>query len=373
VYYLDNAATSYPKPPSVVRAAVDAMHCGNPGRGGHRLAVRGEEILYRVREKAAAFFGASPERVVFTQNATHALNVALAGVQGEVVTGDMEHNAVRRPLLNNRRVRRRMAKVEDEDEKTLADFRALLSPCTALCCVTAQSNVTGQRLPIAEIAQMCRKYNIPFVVDASQAAGTMDLQVDRDGISMLCTAGHKGLYGMMGSGLLILGEGVCPAPFLYGGSGGDSQAVGMPDLPPERLEAGTQNVPAIASLGAGLDFVTRQGREAIAERERRLAQSVYDELCEVGPIKFYGRPQSGTLLLNIEGIPSHEVAMRLDEAGIAVRAGLHCAPDAHQKLGTVPDGGVRVSFGAFNGWESAEKIEKELKKIAKSVSFLKNL
>ncbi len=370
MYYLDNAATSYPKPPSVMRAAVDAVRLGNPGRGGHRWAVRGEEMVYGVREKAAAFFGVSPERVVFTQNATHALNIALAGVQGEVVTSDMEHNAVRRPLMNNRWVRRRMAKVEESDEQTVANFRALLSPFTALCCVTAQSNVTGQRLPIAEIAQLCKRYGIPFVVDASQAAGTMDLQVDRDDISMLCTAGHKGLYGIMGSGLLVLGKDVCPEPLLYGGSGGDSQAIGMPELPPERLEAGTQNLPAIASLGAGLDFIARHGREAIAERERRLAQAVYDELCDVEHINVYGRPQSGTLLLNIEGMASQEVAMRLDEAGIGVRAGLHCAPDAHQKLGTAPDGGVRISFGAFNGWDSAEKFEKELKKIAKLVSFL---
>ena len=373
MYYLDNAATSYPKPSSVYRAMFEAMHCGNPGRGGHRLAVRGEEILYGVREKAAVFFGASPERVNFTQNATHALNMALAGVQGEVVTSDMEHNAVRRPLDNNRLVMRRMAKVEEDDEQTLAGFRALLSPRTACCCVTAQSNVTGQRLPIAGIGRLCRRYNIPFVVDASQAAGTMDLQVDRDNISMLCTAGHKGLYGIMGSGLLILGKDVCPKPLLYGGSGGDSQAVGMPDLPPERLEAGTQNVPAVASLGAGLDFIIQCGRETVAERERRLAQGVYDGLCGMERVLLYGRPQSGTLLLNIEGMASQEVAMRLDEAGIAVRAGLHCAPDAHQKLGTAPDGGVRVSFGAFNGWRSAEKFEKEFKKIVKSVSFLRNL
>lgn len=370
MYYLDNAATSYPKPPSVIRAAMNAVHCGNPGRGGHRLAVRGEEILYKVREKAALFFGAAPERVVFTQNATHALNIALVGVSGEVVTSDMEHNAVRRPLENNRRAWRRTAKVEEDDEQTLANFRSLLSPSTALCCVTAQSNVTGRRLPIAGIATLCRKYNIPFVVDASQAAGTMDLQVDRDGISMLCTAGHKGLYGIMGSGLLVLGKDVCPQPLLYGGSGGDSQAVGMPSLPPERLEAGTQNLPAIAALGEGLDFVIRHGRESIAERERLLAQALYRELCGVERIRLYGLPQSGTLLLNLEGIPSQEVAIRLDEAGIAVRAGLHCAPDAHQKLGTAPDGGVRVSFGAYNGWECAEKIEKELKKIAKSVSLL---
>ena len=370
MYYLDNAATSYPKPPSVMRAALDAVQVGNPGRGGHRLAVRGQEIVYGVREKAAAFFGVSPERVVFTQNATHALNIALAGAQGEVVTSDMEHNAVRRTLENNRLARRRMAVVCDDDEQTLANFRALLSPYTARCCVTAQSNVTGQRLPIAQIGQLCRRYNIPFVVDASQAAGTMDLQVDRDNISMLCTAGHKGLYGLMGSGLLVLGKGVCPQPLLYGGSGGDSQAIGMPELPPERLEAGTLNVPAIASLGAGLDFVTRHGRERIAQRERQLAWAVYDGLCGVERIRLYGRPQSGTLLLNVDGLPSQEVAARLDEAGIGVRAGLHCAPDAHQKLGTAPDGGVRVSFGAFNGWESAEKIEKELKKIAKLVSFL---
>lgn len=373
MYYLDNAATSYPKPPSVLRAASQAMQLGNPGRGGHALSVRAESAVYGVREKAAAFFGVAPERVVFTQNATHALNIALAGAWGEVVTSDLEHNAVRRPLENNRNVRRVTVSVEDSDERTLANFRAALSPRTSLCCVTAQSNVTGQRLPVVGIAALCKKYNVPLIVDASQAAGTADLQVDRDGIAMLCTAGHKGLYGLMGSGLLVLGEGVCPDPLMFGGSGGDSAAPGMPKLPPERLEAGTLNVPAIVSLGAGLDFIRSCGRERIAEREWRMAAHLRERMRGMDRVVLYGRPDGGTFLFNIEGMPAQEVAARLDEAGIAVRAGLHCAPDAHQKLGTDGQGGVRVSFGAFQGEETVEKFQKEIKKIVKSVSFSQNL
>lgn len=368
MYYLDHAATSYPKPPSVLRAAERALQPGNPGRGGHRPAARAQEMVYGVREKAAGFFGASAERVVFAHNATHALNLALAGARGEVVTSDMEHNAVRRPLENNRCVRRVMAAVADTDGQTLANFRRVLSPRTTMCCVTAQSNVTGQRLPIAGIAALCRQYEIPLVVDASQAAGTVDLSVDRDGIAMLCTAGHKGLYGIMGSGLLVLGQGVCPAPLMYGGSGGDSAAVGMPDLPPERLEAGTQNVPAIAALGAGLDFVAAH-RERIDRHERCLAGWLREELAQLDRVRIYGRSDSGTFLFNIEEMPAQEVAARLDRVGIAVRAGLHCAPDAHKKLGTGEQGGVRVSFGAFQGADAVEKLKKEIKKIVKSVSF----
>lgn len=369
MYYLDNAATSYPKPASVLRAAAQAMALGNPGRGGHRLSALAEQAVYGVREKAAVFFGAAPERVVFTQNATHALNIALTTAVGDVVTSDLEHNAVRRPLENNCYVRRVIAKVEESDEKTLANFRAALSPHTAMCCVTAQSNVTGQRLPVSGIAALCRNHHIPLVVDASQAAGTVDLDVDRDGIAMLCAAGHKGLYGIMGSGLLILGKGVCPAPLLFGGSGGDSAAVGMPALPPERLEAGTLNVPAIVSLGAGLDFIVRYGREAIAVKEQSMARLLRERLSSVNRVILYGRPDGGTFLFNLKGMPAQEVATRLDEAGIAVRAGLHCAPDAHRKLGTDAFGGVRVSFGAFQGEETVEKFEKEIKKIVKSVSF----
>lgn len=368
MYYLDHAATSDPKPPSVLRAAQQAIQPGNPGRGGHRLAVQAESLVYGVREKAAGFFGASAERVVFTQNATHALNLALAGARGEVVTSDMEHNAVRRPLENNPYVRRVAAAVGDTDEETLANFRRVLSPRTTMCCVTAQSNVTGQRLPVTGIAALCRQYGVALVVDASQAAGAMDLQVDRDGIAMLCTAGHKGLYGIMGGGLLVLGQGVCPAPLMYGGSGGNSAAVDMPDLPPERLEAGTQNVPAIAALGAGLDFVAAH-RERIDRHERNLACWLREELAQIDRVRVYGRSDGGTFLFNIEEMPAQEVAVRLDRVGIAVRAGLHCAPDAHKKLGTGEQGGVRVSFGAFNGADAVEKFKKEIKKIVKSVSF----
>ena len=372
MYYLDNAATSYPKPTSVLQAANRALLSGNPGRGGHRLAQQAENLVYEVREKAARFFGAEPERVVFTQNATHALNMALCGARGEVVTGDMEHNAVRRPLENNRNVRRVMAAVADTDAQTVENFRRVLSPRTTLCCLTAQSNVTGQRLPIVEIARLCRSQGIPIVVDASQAAGTADLSVDRDGIDMLCTAGHKGLYGIMGSGLLVLGRGVCPKPLMYGGSGGDSAAVDMPSLPPERLEAGTLNLPAIAALGAGLDFVGAY-RERIDRWERSLAAWLQDELRRIDRVRLYGRSDGGTFLFNIEEMTAQEVAARLDRVGFAVRAGLHCAPDAHQKLGTGGFGGVRVSFGAFSSADAAEKFQKEIKKIVKSVSLFKNL
>ena len=359
MYYLDHAATSYPKPPNVWRAAMQAT--GNPGRGGHALSRAGADILYNVRQKAADFFGADPTRVVFTQNATHALNLALSGARGDVITSDLEHNAVRRPLENNPRVRRIMVCVDGE--RTLPNFASALRGAS-LCCVTAQSNVTGQRLPIREIALLCKERGVPLIVDASQGAGVMDLSVDRDHIAMLCTAGHKGLYGLMGSGLLILGEGVCPSPLLYGGSGGNSVDVDMPPLPPERLEAGTLNLPAIASLGAGLDFIERRGRQAIDRYEKRLASCLRDVL-DMPRIRLYGECESGTFLFNIDGIPSEEVAMRLDEAGIAVRAGLHCAPDAHKKLGTFPDGGVRVSVGALQGNNIIEKFYKEIKKIVK--------
>lgn len=374
--YLDNAATTYPKPPSVVMAMGEALRRfgANPGRGGHPMAMASAEQVFACREEAAALFGApDPTRVVFTGNCTAALNTVIHGLLkngGHVVVSDMEHNAVIRPLHAIDGVSYTEAETFlGDDERTVEAFRRALRPQTRLILCTHASNVTGARLPIARIGALASEHGIPFAVDAAQSAGILPIDVAKQHIDFLCAPGHKGLYGPMGTGLLIGGD-VPLSPLLQGGTGSASLSPYQPSDLPDRLESGTLGVPGICGLLAGLRFVRRRGASHIAAHETAVMRRFYDIVSGCPSVTVY-TPYPDTaqavpmVTLNVRGMPSEETAARLAEAGVAVRAGLHCAPSAHRKLGTLPEGAVRFCPSAFTSAAEAETAAKILCKIAR--------
>lgn len=359
--YLDNAATSGKKPEPVVRAVTGALRelSVNPGRGGYPLSRRASELLFATRKKAQAFFGAQhPGQVVFTPSCTYALNFVLKGVLrtgDHVVASSLEHNAVARPLeaLRQKGVKVDIAEVIfEDDDATLRSFERALRPETRLIICTHASNVTGHILPIAKIGELAHKKGVLFAVDAAQTAGVLPIDMQAMHIDFLCVAPHKGLYAPMGTGLL-LARGDLPYTVIEGGTGTDSvRAVQPPDLP-ERLESGTVNLPGIAGLGAGLDVVTQKPPHSIRAHELALCRQAYRGLASIPGLRLYSPdPDSGfgapLLCFTVQGVQSDAVAEYLGSKNIAVRAGLHCAPWAHQRIGTIDTGTVRVSPGMYN-------------------------
>ena len=350
--YLDNAATTLIKPAQVGREALRAMTCcASPGRGGHRPAMLAAETVFRCRETAAKLFHVpSAEQVVFTMNATHALNIAirtLAGPDSRVLISGYEHNSVTRPLAQiGAQIRVAAAPLFDR-EAQLEAFRQNLDWAQLVIC-THVSNVFGFILPIEELAALCRERGVPLIVDASQSAGILDVDMQRLGAAFIAMPGHKGLFGPQGTGLLL-----CAAPgepLMSGGSGSDSVLQQMPDYLPDRLEAGTHNVPGIAGLCAGMEYVLEQGTARIAAHEQRLLALMAEELKEAERVELFTGAegtQSGVLSFRIDGTDSEETAQRLAERGICVRSGLHCAPFAHRSAGTLDTGTVRASFSPF--------------------------
>ena len=355
--YFDNAATSFPKPAAVVRAAADAMRLlGNPGRGGHRLAMQAAETVYACRKSAAALFGASPERVIFTSGATMALNLAIKGAHrqygGAILISDMEHNAVVRPAEACGEVKRFDSHPKlwgDERRDAILASAAAMSEGVGVMVCTAASNIIGASMPIHELGELCAERGIFFIVDGAQAGGILPLSVERDRIGALCLPGHKGLLGPMGCGMLILGGDVTLPTLIEGGSGVLSAEREMPPLPPERYEAGTLPVPAIAGLRRGIGIVRMETTEVIRAAESRLAERLKNALVRRlgGAVKLYApQHEGGIVLFSPTGMDAETLAARLDACGICVRAGLHCAPEAHARIGS--DGAVRVSFGVQN-------------------------
>ena len=370
--YLDNAATTFPKPPQVTAEVVRCLtqYCGNPGRGAHPLALASAETIYACREALSDFLGlGAPERILFVSNATHALNLALKGFLrpgDHVLISELEHNAVRRPLCRLREERGVRFDLFPVVGKTAAQvlegIAARVTPATAAVVCTHASNICSISLPIAEIGAFCRRRGLRFVVDAAQSAGHLPVDMRAMRIDALAAPAHKALYGIQGAGILALGEGFDPLPLTEGGSGVDSLPDGMPEAPPERYEAGTLPTPAIAGLLAGVRFVRERGLDRIAAHERALYRAALDRLSSLSDIECYAARHEGPVLLfNRRGVSSEETAFRLGREGICVRAGYHCAPLAHKALGTPEGGAVRIGFGALNTLAEVDALWKALK------------
>lgn len=360
--YLDHGATSFPKLPQVRQAVSDALsRCANPGRGGHPASMAAARMVYRCRERAAKFFGCKPEQVVFTSNCTHGLNIAIRSLMkpgGRVLVSGFEHNAVVRPLYAlGAQVTVAGRKLFDWED-TLSRFEDGLKQGVDAAVFTHASNVFGYVLPVGEMSALCRRYGVPFAVDAAQSAGTEEIDLTAWGADFVAMPGHKGLQGPMGTGLLLCGR--QPDPLLYGGTGTESIRREMPDDLPERLEAGTLNVPGIAGLDAGLAYLQRTGIATIRRRESREAKRCAVGLEKLGLRVFAGPHQSGTVSFLAPGV-CEELGEALARRGIAVRAGLHCAPLAHESAGTLETGTVRVSFGVSNRPEDADRFLENLK------------
>ena len=378
--YFDNGATTYPKPQSVLKAAGEAMryYGANPGRSGHSLSLKASEKIYECRKNAALLLGVEkPENIIFTQSCTSALNTVIKGVlrSGDhVIISSLEHNAVLRPVewMKKLGVTYSAAKVyPGDDDATINSFRALIRSNTRLIICMQASNVFGIRLPVERLAVMCGIYNILFCVDAAQSAGLIPINVSSSHIDYLCTAGHKGLYGPMGTGILAVNSETIPESLIQGGTGSLSAQAAQPDILPDRFESGTPNLAGIAGLNEGILFVKRRGEERIAAHETRLVQLLYDRLSETeGVILYTPRPEEGksvpVLSFNIEGADSEKISALLnDRFNIAVRAGLHCAPLAHRQFGTEETGTVRIVPSAFNTQGQTEYLADSIKKIIK--------
>lgn len=370
--YLDSAATTMQKPAAVALAMQRAMErMASPGRGNHRPAMLAAETVFSCREAAARMFGVDqPDNVVFTSSATHALNIAIKSVVkpgDHVLISGYEHNAVTRPLAAIPDLRLHVAKTPlFRPELFLERVREeLQNKIDAVIC-THVSNVFGYVLPIADLAALCRKRCIPLIVDASQSAGCLPVSLGEWGAAFVAMPGHKGLYGPQGTGLLLCGDSVV-RPLMEGGTGSASERQEMPEFLPDRLEAGTHNIPGIAGLLEGLRFVERMGQTKILEHERRLALHAARGLERIPGLEVFFehglQNQTGVLSFNIESMDCETAAEQLGQAGIAVRAGLHCAPLAHQSAGTLDRGTVRMSLSAFNTLYDVERLVNAVSRI----------
>ena len=362
--YLDSAATTLQKPSSVARATAWAIqHLASPGRGGHRPAMAAADTAFACREAAAELFHVpEPERVVFTFNATHGLNIAiktLAKPGSRVVISGYEHNAVTRPLHAVPDLKLRVARSPLFDgEAALEAFEKELDQGADLAICTHVSNVFGFILPVEKIAELCRDRGVPLIIDASQSAGCLPLDFEKLGAAFVAMPGHKGLYGPQGTGLLLCG--MDPEPLLQGGTGSESRLQSMPAFLPDRLEAGTHNVAGLAGLLEGLRFVRRRGVENIAAQESMLIRQMGEGLKEVpGARVFLAQnplEQSGVLSFQLENWDCEDLGDALGDRGFALRAGLHCAPLAHESAGTLERGTVRASVSAFNTRRDVEQF-----------------
>ena len=378
--YLDNAATSWPKPPQVIRAMAEFLEQagGNPSRSGHRLSIEAGRIVYEAREAVATLFNApDPLRVLFTQHATQSINTVLRGLirpGDRVVTTGMEHNAVMRPLraLGEGRVHLTVVPCRSDGRLDLLKLRQAIIPKVRLVVVTHASNVTGTLLPIADVAEIARQADAPLLVDAAQTAGAVPIDVQAMGIDFLAFTGHKGLLGPPGTGGLILGNRPeCQElqPLLRGGTGSDSEHEEQPEHLPDKFESGTPNGPGIAGLGAGVRFVLERGVEAIRAHEAGLAQTLVEGLTAIPGVRVYGpkdgRERTAVVSFTMKGRPVSDVGFRLDEEyGILSRVGLQCAPAAHRTIGTFPEGTVRLSPGPSTTPEEIDAALEAVRRIA---------
>ena len=370
--YFDSAATTLEKPASVPAATARAMtQLASPGRGGHRAGLGAAELVYQMREQAAKLFHVSDlENVVLTGSATHGLNIAIRSLVkegGTVVISGYEHNAVTRPLhaIPGVTVKVAAGPLFDADGVYAAFEREITPEVNAVIC-NHVSNVFGFIQPVERIARLCRERGVPLIVDASQSAGILPVDMESWGAAFVAMPGHKGLYGPQGTGLLLCGGEA--APLLFGGTGSLSAQQEMPDFLPDRLEAGTQNVCGAAGLLAGMRFVSQKDIGRIHAHECELTRQMMDRLERIPGVTVFrgGQDQSGLFSMTVDGLDCEVMAEELAKRDVAVRAGLHCAPLAHQSAETAETGTVRFSFSAFNRREQVDRASAILRQIVKN-------
>lgn len=375
--YLDNAATSWPKPESVYHAVDIAMreHGGNPGRSGHKMSLEASKIMEETRYLLARLFNVqAPDRLIFTLNTTEAINLGLKGILkpgDHVIAGSMEHNSVARPLelLKKKNVEVTKVSVSPVNGINPADLEKAIKPNTKMVVINHASNVTGTINSIKLIGEICHRYGIIFLVDAAQTAGTTPIDVQNMKIDLLAFPGHKGLLGPQGVGGLYIAPQIDLLPLIEGGTGSESQSLLQPSFSPDRYESGTPNIPGIAGLGAGVKFILEEGLEKIQYKENALMNRLIKGLNTIPGLIIFGPQQlqerAAVISINIEKFDSLNAAIILDQAfNIAVRAGLHCAPDAHATIGTLEKGTIRISLGYFNTEEDIDSILNALPRIA---------
>ena len=369
--YFDNAATSFPKPIDVRKAVEESFYYygANPGRSGHKMGIETARKVFECREKAADFFGLSEtENLVFSKNCTEALNIVLMSIGsegGHFIISDLEHNSVLRPLFE---LKKRgiadfsVAEVfENEPERTVESYRKLIRGDTKMIVATGASNVFGIKLPVAMLAKLAHEHGILILVDMAQTAGTEKTDMEKMGIDFICAPGHKGLLGPMGTGILAAKRPELLKPHLFGGTGTFSLLETQPEGLPEMLESGTLNVPGICGLSAGIEKVSSEGENSIAERENRLARFIYSEISALKNIKLFTKlPEtenhSPVISFVLGDLSGEETSAFLAEKGVATRGGFHCSALAHRKMGTENRGTCRLSIGYMNTFDQALKL-----------------
>lgn len=379
--YLDNGATSLPKPTCVLQAAREASFLGNPSRGGHRMALEGARLLYDTRARLCDHFGAAaPDHICFFSGATEALNrviKSLVPTGGRIVISTMEHNAVRRPALalSKKGVTVTYFQGYGSEEEIIKSFLRAVAATPSLVVFLHTSNICPQTLPVRKLCEICRKRNILSVVDCAQAAGHVPLDIKNLSADGLCLAGHKGLLGFQGVGVLICSPQLKKAleeadTLVEGGSGFSSLEEGMPAYLPERMEAGTLGLPAIATLSAGISYIECLGYEQIGARMRQLKKMCLEGIGNMSGLRLLGMEGKGTgpILFDSDLFDNSILAEALSDKGVCLREGLHCAPLAHQSIGSGERGGMRVSFSPLN---TPSQIEKFLCILQKEYRFLK--
>ena len=381
--YLDNAATTFIKPINVIEAINHALTSyGNSGRGAYRAALDSGRMVYETREKISKFFGSSdPSKVIFTSNATEGLNIVLFGLFGSgdhVISTVTEHNSVLRPLYKLEKTKNigiDFIGIDESGKLKYDEFEKHIKENTKAIIVNHVSNVSGEIADLEYIGKIASKNNLYFIVDVSQSAGNIKIDMNKTGIDILCFTGHKGLFGPGGTGGIVINSDILIDTFKVGGSGVQSFNKEQPDEYPTRLEAGTLNSMGIAGLSAGIDFINEIGITSIHNKEMGLLKRLYKGIKDIKGIKFYtdcsefekktGSIRHGSILpINIDGIHSGDLADYLGEDyDIAIRAGAHCAPLMHKALGTVDEGIARLSFSYFNTEEEIDAVIKALKEI----------
>ncbi len=379
IIYFDNAATSWPKPPETVEAIVNFLKNtgGNPGRSGHRLSIDAGRIIFQARDNLAELFNiANPLQIVFTRNATEALNLVILGMlkpQDHVIVSGMEHNAVMRPLRWLEKQGLEISVIPCGHDGTLdpSSIRGCIRGNTRAAFITHASNVTGTIMPLREIAAELHKEGIPLCADAAQTAGALPLDVIEDGIDLLAFTGHKSLMGPQGTGGLYIRPGLEPEilPLMRGGTGSSSEHEEQPDFMPDRYESGTPNTSGLAGLASGTEFILRTGIEKIRQHEIKLTQLFTEGLKSIPGITCYGpgdmNAKTAVVSITSEYATSSDIAFFLDEEyGIMCRPGLHCAPSAHKAIGTHPQGTCRFSFSCFNNQEEIKTALKALEELS---------